>query len=134
MKYILLLILLWPISAMAEQKMYVGMLSYHYDRDTDYNETHALIGYERNGYFIEVFENSKYNTTWYAGIVKRHVYDFNDNWSFGSDIGLIKGYDFHDEKVSVIGFPMITYQREKFGIDFRFGYDEVIAARFTYNF
>lgn len=132
-KLIIIIMLLMSQTATAD-KLYLGMLSYHYDRITPYNETHELIGYEHDGWFIETFVNSKYRTTWYAGRIYRDIYKINDKWSFGADIGVIKGYDFHDREISVVGFPTLTYQREKVGIDIRFGYTEVVAARFTYNF
>lgn len=131
------LVLLFLISGnvSSKGKVYFGMLSYHYDRGSSLNEVHKNIGYEsENGYFVEYFKNSHRKDTFFIGKFYRDIYKFENNWSFGTDIGLVKGYNFRGESVSVLGFPTVSYSGDDYGVDIRFGYTEVVAVRFFRNF
>ena len=134
MKLLAIVIILLSGNAVCKEKIYVGMLSYHYDREYSYNEEHPNIGYEsEGGYFVEYFLNSKNKDTFLIGKMFRGIYTFNDEWDFGWDIGVSKGYNFKDREYSIIGLPTISWNKGKYGVDFRFGYVEVIGVRFTVN-
>lgn len=134
MRILALILILLSGNVCSKEKVYVGMLSFHYDREYNYNERHINLGYEsKEGYFAEYFVNSKNKDTFFVGKMYRGIYTFNEEWDFGFDVGISKGYHFKDRKYNLIGLPTVSWNKGEYGVDIRFGYAEVIGVRFTIN-
>lgn len=92
-KYIMglvLLLVLASFGADADTTVYGGALTYHFDRDTDYNETNFLLAVEKDQFIIGGFDNSYYNPTYMVGY---HKYIERDNLQLGWLLGAMYGYE-----------------------------------------
>tara|TARA_R100000152_G_C6782307_1_gene219774 strand:+ start:17583 stop:17996 length:414 start_codon:yes stop_codon:yes gene_type:complete len=89
MKYLILITLLMSPLSHAD-KLYLGAKSYHFDRSKDYNETHKLVMYEREGYVAAYFNNSYDEDTFLLG--KRLYYPLTDNLTTSVMVGATYGY------------------------------------------
>lgn len=133
----------------AEEKpvtVHAFMFSQHFDGTADQlNQDNNLLGVEWDGYFIETFENSFEEETFYVGRLERNVYNFTDKFSFGFSWGIIDGYSrINGGKPIPIIMPMLSYKFDSgYGIDVscipeadedKIGKFIVCAIQFNYTF
>lgn len=113
-KLVLAAMLAASFSANADN-IYFGGLTYHLDRDKDYNEINPALIYEnKDGWTFGAFENSYYNTTVVAG---RQFSTERDDIRIGALVGLFKGYT-QDQLIGLCSgnicftaAPMLTYTK-----------------------
>lgn len=93
MKYLTVLLLLISFNVNADS-LIVGGLSYHFDRDYGYNESHICLGYARDNFTLMACDRNSYgNTSVYATYKPfKHVI-----------IGLASGYKNTDKTIPMIG-------------------------------
>ena len=116
----------------AETIIHTGMWSKHFD-NRGYNETHNLIGIEREGYFAVIYRNSQNDKSIYVGRIKRDWYRISDNWSLGYNYGLLTGYDIISTKIMPITFPVLSYDGF-ISFDMTYAYEAVtIQFRNSFN-
>ena len=89
MKYLILNALLITPLAHAD-KLYIGAKSYHIPKNTDFNETHALVAYERGGVIGGYFNNSHDDDTFF--LAKRYYHQFSEQTTGSIMVGAMYGY------------------------------------------
>lgn len=87
-KLLLLLILSLPPAVMAETRAYLGGWSHHLI-STDVNETHGIIGIEKEGYAAGQFINSYNRLSYFGGKVFKGYYG---KLEYGIITGTVYGY------------------------------------------
>lgn len=111
-KLTLALLLLAYIDCHADE-VGVGFLSYHWDREKDYNERNPGIGWGRIGessYSVYIYKNSHYRTA--VLLTKRYNYSQRGRWAFDLDYGLVHGYEeelWDFEGITPVLLPRVSY-------------------------
>ena len=119
----------------ANDYIHLGMVSYHQNRDIDYNETHASIGIEKSGYFIGYYKNSHYKDSFFAMKTIRAL-SITDKIHFGAKVGLVTGYDFKYtyKGVTAGAIPTLFFDFKPVSIDVNIIPTQVYSIQFKFSF
>ena len=117
MKKLLFILLLIP-SICFSDNLYMGAWSKHFSNNEETNETHNLLGYEKNNYFALYFKNSFKVDSGFVG--KRFNKQITENINVYAMTGLVYGYsdclrggDEGSKKVCPFIAPGIKYTKYK---------------------
>lgn len=104
--------------------VYGGALTYHFDRDTKYNETNLLGMVEYDGYVVGAFNNSYYNDTY---LLANHRYIEKEGIQLGWLLGGMYGYESYQTilpcsgKYCLLAAPVLKFTDYSWQPTFIFG-------------
>lgn len=125
---ILLLLLCFSVSA--ENYVHIGAWSNHPGGDPRLNETQDLIGIEIDNLFLHKFQNSLYQTAYYAGYIDRDIACL-DKLCLGYSYGVLQGYSF--KELMPIAFAVVSYEKNGIGADISCVPSTVCVLQFRFS-
>lgn len=125
-KLLPIILIVFSTIANANDYVYLGAWSYHFNDNPNthreasctiegcrfylaadkYNESHRLIGYQKNSYLLAHYDNSFYQSTWLAS--RQFESAFSKNFSALAAIGITYGYtdcDYEDKGTNPTACP-----------------------------
>lgn len=116
---------LFPLVSEANPTVYGGALTYHLDREKDYNETNFALFLEYEEYVVGGFNNSYYNDTYLVG---KYYNIERDGVEIGVILGGMKGYKDEDiflpcvsDDVCMAVAPVLTWTESEWQPTIMFG-------------
>ena len=110
----------------AEEYILLGQWSRH-DRPKEYyNQTHHLIGYERNNYTGGYYINSDGDPSWYGGYVQK--------FNYGLKLTYVAIYGYENMTIIPLVIPGVTIGRGKIQLDLNYVPMTVLTAGFRIKF
>ena len=125
MRFLVLLILLSP-AVQACDSVFLGGISYHFDRSKDYNERHHMVGCANaiGRWDVMYFRNSKRRDSFYIGDYKSLIQFRNSD--LGVDYGLVSGYK---DRLMLFGDVRFNYHlSEQVLLNVRYGLVVFVAG------
>lgn len=117
--------------------LHLGMVSYHQDRDINYNERHKGFGIDYNGVIAGYYKNSNYKDSFY--LMKNYrKWNLVKNVQLGYKAGIITGYSFGVDVGSVnvapALIPTLYIDTKPVGIDVNIIPGQVYSVSFKIGF
>lgn len=93
-----------PVLASEDNAIFFGVVTTHFDQDSDLNESNDIVGIKYNHFFASTFENSHYERSHFLGYYwdTKHKYLMKDLYVKGNlYLGALYGYG--DAYLDLIG-------------------------------
>ena len=131
-----LVLIILPVSAIADRGVLVGGWSKHFNVEGERNEHHSLLGYQTDSVLAGTYINSHYQRSWFIGLGATTRYN---NIRLSAYITAVSGYNgcFHNsgerEKLCIGVMPTVSYERHRVQPTVFF-VGQAIALSFRYAF
>lgn len=132
---IIFILLIGSVSIHADDNwIHVGMLSKHTNNDTDYNETHKLIGIEYNSWYVGYYDNSYFKDSFFL-FHNFRIWNPIQYAHIGAKVGGITGYDdlYQVMGVTPAVIPVLYIDYDPIGIDINF-LGKITSVEFKFKF
>lgn len=96
-------------TAKPEDYLLLGQWSRHHEQGNLYNQTHGLIGFERNGYSVGYYNNSYNDPSWFVGYSQKYTPPSLPFIKLKLSYVAMTGYE--DMTIVPIMFPSVTIGR-----------------------
>ena len=112
-----------------EDYLLLGQWSRHHGDASQYNQTHGLIGFERNNYSVGYYNNSYNDPSWFVGYSKKHTPESLPSVQLKLSYVAVTGYE--GMAIVPLMVPGMTIGRGLIQLDI--SYIPMVAATFGFR-